>query len=164
MMIDFYDSKFIASTGLLIISVILAVAFLGKQKFSRQPLMPLSLFKAPNLAAGNIVMGLMAAAWIPLWFFLNLYLQQILHYSAFSSGLALLPMTLAIILIMVGFTGKLVQKFGFKKILVTGLVILGYESSSAESLCFYTLTSFQYIILTHKKWQSFRLPSSSNTL
>jgi EmrB/QacA subfamily drug resistance transporter len=112
------------TTGLLIISVILAVAFLAKQRFSRQPLLPLSLFKAPNLAAGNIVMGLMAAAWIPLWFFLNLYLQQILHYSAFNSGLALLPMTLAIMLIMVGFTGKLVQKFGFKKTLVTGLLFL----------------------------------------
>jgi EmrB/QacA subfamily drug resistance transporter len=112
------------TTGLLIISLILAVAFLAKQRFSRQALLPLSLFKAPNLAAGNIVMGLMAAAWIPLWFFLNLYLQQILHYSAFSSGLALLPMTLAIMFIMVGFTGKLVQKFGFKKTLVAGLLFL----------------------------------------
>jgi MFS family permease len=69
-------------------------------------------------------MALMAAAWIPLWFFLNLYLQQVLNYSAFESGLALLPMTLAIMLIMVGFTGKLVQRFGFKNNLVVGLIFL----------------------------------------
>lgn len=110
--------------GLLALAVILFIVFITSQKSSREPLLPLSIFKAPNLSAGNSVMGMLAAAWIPLWFFLNLYLQQILNYSAFKSGLALLPMTLAIMLIMVGFTGKLVQQFGFKKNLVTGLAFL----------------------------------------
>lgn len=109
---------------LLALSVILFIAFLILQRTSRQPLLPLTIFKAPNLAAGNIVMGLLAAAWIPLWFFLNLYLQQVLHFSAFNSGLALLPMTLAIMLIMVGVTGKLVQSFGFKANLIAGLLFL----------------------------------------
>jgi len=110
--------------GLLGLAVLLFIIFIASQKSSKEPLLPLSIFKAPNLSAGNIVMGLMAAAWIPLWFFLNLYLQQILNYSAFKSGLALLPMTLAIMLIMVGFTGKLVQRFGFKNNLVAGLAFL----------------------------------------
>jgi hypothetical protein len=48
--------------------------------------MPLAIFKIPNLSPGNLVMALLAAAWIPLWFFLNLYLQQTLNYSAFNSG------------------------------------------------------------------------------
>ena len=69
-------------------------------------------------------MALLAGAWIPLWFYLNLYLQQVLNYSAFQSGLALLPMTITIMILMVGFSGKLVQKFGFKKNLVLGLVFL----------------------------------------
>ncbi len=69
-------------------------------------------------------MALLAAAWIPLWFFLNLYLQQTLNYSAFNSGLALLPMTIAIMFLMVGMTGKLVTKFGFKTNLIAGLVAL----------------------------------------
>jgi EmrB/QacA subfamily drug resistance transporter len=110
--------------GLLALSVGLLILFIILQKSSRQPLLPLTIFKVPNLAAGNIIMALMAAAWIPLWFFLNLYLQQVLNYSAFSSGLALLPMTLAIMVIMVGLTGKLVQRFGFKRNLVTGLAFL----------------------------------------
>jgi MFS family permease len=67
---------------------------------------------------------LMAGAWIPMWFFLNLYLQQVLQLSAFNSGLALLPMTIVIMILMVGFTGKIVAKFGFKKPLVWGLVSL----------------------------------------
>ncbi|WP_447636340.1 MFS transporter [Flavobacterium microcysteis] len=110
--------------GLLAVSLALLFAFYILQKQKSEPLMPLSIFKVPNLSAGNIVMALLAAAWIPLWFFLNLYLQQTLHYSAFNSGLALLPMTLAIMFLMVGVTGKLVAKFGFKSNIIVGLLVL----------------------------------------
>lgn len=110
--------------GLLLLSFVLLIAFYILQKQKSEPLMPISIFKVPNLSAGNIVMALLAAAWIPLWFFLNLYLQQTLHYSAFNSGLALLPMTLAIMFLMVGVTGKLVAKFGFKSNMIIGLLIL----------------------------------------
>lgn len=110
--------------GLLILSIALLIAFYILQKQKREPLVPMSIFKVPNLSAGNIVMALLAAAWIPLWFFLNLYLQQTLHYSAFNSGLALLPMTLAIMFLMVGVTGKLVAKFGFKSNMIVGMLAL----------------------------------------
>lgn len=110
--------------GLLLASIILLVIFIMLQVKKQDPLLPLSIFKVPNLSAGNIVMGLLAGAWIPLWFFLNLYLQQILQLSAFNSGLALLPMTITIMVVMVGFTGKLVAKFGFKPNLIIGLVVL----------------------------------------
>jgi EmrB/QacA subfamily drug resistance transporter len=105
-------------------SVVLFIIFIIRQKRSTSPLLPLSIFKAPNLSAGNMVMMLMAGAWIPLWFYLNLYLQQVLEFSAFHSGLALLPMTILIMVLMVGFTGKLVKKFGFKGTLITGLLTL----------------------------------------
>lgn len=114
----------IQTWGLLALSVVLFIVFIALQKMKKQPLVPLSVFRAFNLSAGNIVMALMAAAWIPLWFFLNLYLQQKLNYSAFNSGLALLPMTIAIMLFMVVITGKLMVKFGFKPNLVTGLLFL----------------------------------------
>ncbi len=110
--------------GLLAVTVILFVVFINSQKKKQDPLLPLQIFKVPNLTAGNLVMGLMAAAWIPLWFFLNLYLQQILRLNAFNSGLALLPMTVVIMIVMVGLTGKLVAKFGFKRNLVAGLFSL----------------------------------------
>ncbi|QNA46706.1 MFS transporter [Lacibacter sediminis] len=110
--------------GLLAAAVLLFVVFISTQKKKQDPLLPLQIFKVPNLTAGNLVMGLMAAAWIPLWFFLNLYLQQILRLNAFNSGLALLPMTVVIMIVMVGLTGKLVAKFGFKRNLVAGLISL----------------------------------------
>jgi hypothetical protein len=40
--------------------------------------MRLGIFRAPNLAAANLAQVLLGAAWVPMWFFLNLYLQQVL--------------------------------------------------------------------------------------
>ena len=110
--------------GLLLVSLVLFLIFLGTQNKKKEPLIPLTIFKAPNLSAGNIITALLAGSWIPLWFYLNLYLQQVLNYSAFNSGLALLPMTLVIMIVMVGFTGKLVMKFGYKANLIAGLLFL----------------------------------------
>lgn len=116
--------KSLQTIGLLALSLVLFIIFFVIQKQKNEPLVPLSIFKVPNLSSGNLVMALLAAAWIPLWFFLNLYLQQTLNYSAFNSGLALLPMTIAIMFLMVGVTGKLVAKFGFKTNLIAGLIAL----------------------------------------
>lgn len=110
--------------GLLGLAMALFIVFLIMQKNKKEPLVPLTIFKVPNLSAGNLVMGLLAGAWIPLWFFLNLYLQQVLHYSAFNSGLALLPMTFTIMVLMMGVTGNMVAKFGFKANLIAGLLAL----------------------------------------
>ena len=106
-------------------SAALFAAFVVAQLVRREPLLPLGIFKAPNLAAGNLVMALLGAAWIPLWFFLNLYLQQILGLSALASGLALLPMTGMLMIVMVGFSGKLIGRFGVKTNLVLGLLLMG---------------------------------------
>jgi EmrB/QacA subfamily drug resistance transporter len=99
-------------------------AFLAIQKRSRDPLIPLRIFRTTNLLASNVVMALLGAAWIPMWFFLNLYLQQIQEYGPFESGLALLPMTVAIMFIMIGGTARLVSRFGFKPNLIVGLALL----------------------------------------
>jgi EmrB/QacA subfamily drug resistance transporter len=88
--------------------------FFRIQRRRKEPLIPLSIFKTPNLLTSNIVMALVGAAWIPMWFFLNLYLQQILDYCPFESGLALLPMTVMIMVLMVTITPRLMSRFGIK--------------------------------------------------
>jgi EmrB/QacA subfamily drug resistance transporter len=110
--------------SLLSISGIMLAVFLALQRRKKEPLIPLSIFKTPNLFASNIVMALLGAAWIPMWFFLNLYLQQILNYGPFESGLALLPMTAMIMVLMVGATPILMSRFGLKRNLVIGLGLL----------------------------------------
>jgi EmrB/QacA subfamily drug resistance transporter len=115
-----------ARTALLLgISAALFAAFVVIQRVRREPLVPLAILRAPNLAIGNVVMALLGAAWIPMWFFLNMYLQQILGYGAFASGLALLPMTLAIMVLMIAATEKVVGRIGPKAALVIGLGTLG---------------------------------------
>jgi len=59
-----------------------------------------------------------------MWFFLNLYLQQVLGYSAFPSGAALLPMTGLIVLGMVVLAPRAIAAFGPKKVTVAGLLLL----------------------------------------
>ncbi|MDQ3492913.1 MAG: MFS transporter [Chloroflexota bacterium] len=106
-----------AAAGLLALFVVL-------QMRGREPLMPRSIWRAPNLAAANVAMALLGAAWIPMWFFLNLYLQQVLRLGAFKGGAALLPLTVTIMVLMVGVTGRIVSRFGFKAPLVTGMLLL----------------------------------------
>jgi EmrB/QacA subfamily drug resistance transporter len=114
----------VQTVSLLLTSAALLGAFTITQKRSREPLMPLRIFKTHNLLASNIVMALLGAAWIPMWFFLNLYLQQIQGYGPFESGLALLPMTAAIMVLMIGASSKLIGRLGVKYSLVAGLGLL----------------------------------------
>jgi EmrB/QacA subfamily drug resistance transporter len=105
-------------------ALVLLAAFVAFQATRREPLMPLSILRVPNLSAANLVTALLGAAWIPMWFFLNLYLQQVLGYGAFEAGAALLPMTAAIMILMVGVTGPIVGRFGVAPVSVAGLAIL----------------------------------------
>jgi EmrB/QacA subfamily drug resistance transporter len=105
-------------------SAVLLAAFVVIERVRREPLLRLGIFKTPNLAVANTVMALLGAAWIPMWFFLNLYLQRVLGYDAFQSGAALLPMTALIMVVMVGVTGRVVARYGFKSPMVVGLGLL----------------------------------------
>ena len=98
--------------------------FIALQAKLRQPLMRLGIFRAPNLAAANIAQLLLGAAWIPMFFFVNLYLQQILGLGAFASGAALLPLTITIMIGMVAGAPKLIVRFGPNAMTVAGLATL----------------------------------------
>ena len=114
----------IPTISLLLASAGLFAGFAVIQKRSKSPLIPPAIFRVRNLLASNIVMALLGAAWIPMWFFLNLYLQQIQGYGAFESGLALLPMTAAIMILMVGASSRIISRIGVKTSMVAGLGLL----------------------------------------
>jgi len=113
-----------STIGALAAAVVLLAAFLLIQARSSAPLMRLGIFRTPDLGAANLAQLLLGAAWIPMWFFLNLYLQQVLGFGAFASGAALLPMTIAIMVLMVGIVPRLVARLGPKTLTVTGLLVL----------------------------------------
>lgn len=105
-------------------AIALLVAFVLVQARRAEPLLPLSLLCAPNLAAANLVMALLGAAWIPGWYFLNLYLQNVLGDGPFRAGASLLPMTIAIMILMIAVTGRLAARTGVKPPMVAGLLAL----------------------------------------
>lgn len=104
--------------------VALLAVFVLLQARVSAPLMRLGIFRAPNLAAANLAQFLLGAAWIPMFFFINLYLQQVLGLGAFESGAALLPLTVTIMVGMIFAAPKLIERFGPKAMTVTGLATL----------------------------------------
>lgn len=103
----------------------LLALFVWRQARAAQPLMRLGIFRVPNLAAANAAQFMLGAAWIPMFFFVNLYLQQVLGLGAFASGAALLPLTVTIMVGMVAVAPRLIGRFGPKAMTVAGLATLG---------------------------------------
>jgi EmrB/QacA subfamily drug resistance transporter len=124
----------VQTISLLSIAGLMFALFLTIQRRKKEPLIPLNIFRIPNLLTSNIAMALLGASWIPMWFFLNLYLQQVLNYGPFESGLALLPMTVVIMVLMISTTPRLMSRFGIKRNLVIGLGLL------AAGIAMFTLT------------------------
>ncbi|MGI8523525.1 MAG: MFS transporter [Nocardioides sp.] len=114
----------IGTIGALAVAALLLAGFVAIEAKRRAPLVRLGIFRAPNLGAANLAQLLLGGAWIPMWFFLNLYLQQVLGYGAFAGGAALLPMTIAIIVLMVVVAPRVMARVGFKPPTVAGLLIL----------------------------------------
>ncbi len=92
-------------------------------RVARSPLVPLRIFRIRQLRAANAIVLLMYAANFPAWFFLTLYLQQVLGLNAIETGIGFLPMTLSI------FTGstlapRAVARFGPRRVIVTAMGVM----------------------------------------
>jgi EmrB/QacA subfamily drug resistance transporter len=103
----------------LAVAVILLVAFGLVERVSREPLMPLSIFKNRNRSASYGLMLCIAIALFSMFYFLTQYLQNVLGYSPIKTGVGFLPMTLGIIL-AAGTASKLVGRFGIRLLLLIG--------------------------------------------
>jgi EmrB/QacA subfamily drug resistance transporter len=81
----------------LVAGVVLLGAFVFVEgRLARVPLVPLSIFRQGQIRIANLVVILLYLAFFPVWFFLTIYLQQVLGYDALTTGVAFLPMTLSI--------------------------------------------------------------------
>ena len=87
----------------------------------RVPLMPLSVFRLRNLRAANLVIFLLYAAIFGFWFFQSLYMQGTLGYTALETGLAFVPMTLAVAAGAV-LAPRLARRFGARAVLAAGML------------------------------------------
>jgi EmrB/QacA subfamily drug resistance transporter len=109
--------------GLLGIAALLLALFLVIEARVASPLMPLGLFRQRNLATSNVVGVLWAAAMFA-WFFLSaLYMQLVLNYTPMQVGLAFLPANLIMGAFSLGWSAKLVTRFGIRAPLAVGLAL-----------------------------------------
>jgi EmrB/QacA subfamily drug resistance transporter len=103
--------------------LLLATFVVVEGRFARAPLMPLRIYRSRTLSAANIVVLLVGASTFGMWFFVSLYLQQVLGYSPIRAGLAFLPMCLCIVIFST-VASRAVIRVGAKRLLVMGMVAL----------------------------------------
>jgi EmrB/QacA subfamily drug resistance transporter len=103
-------------------AAVLIAAFLVIERRHKDPLVPLRIFRNRSLSASNATFLLAAAALFGMFFFLTLYLQQVLGFSALKTGVAYLPLSLTLIAAS-AVASRAVDRFTPKPVLVAGLVI-----------------------------------------
>ena len=102
------------------------LAFILLERYQRAPMLPLELFRSPTYAGANLVMLLVALAMFGVFFFLSLYMQNVLGYSAVQTGAAFLPMTILIILIA-PIAGRASDRFGSRGLMTAGMVLISVQ-------------------------------------
>ena len=105
-------------------SAALLAAFVVNERRSKNPLLPLSIFRVKGLAAADITQLIGIAGMFAVFFFVTLYVQGILGYSPIQAGLAYLPVT-AGVGVSAGLTPRLIGRIGIRPVFVAGTLLAG---------------------------------------
>jgi EmrB/QacA subfamily drug resistance transporter len=109
--------------GLLGAAAALFAAFVAIELRSDSPLVPFRIFRTRTLTGANVVGVLTGASLFSMFFFISLYMQQVLGYSAIKAGLSYLPLAVTII-VAAGIASQLVTRVGFKPVLAAGMAFI----------------------------------------
>jgi EmrB/QacA subfamily drug resistance transporter len=109
--------------GLFAVAVVGLATFVLVERHQRIPMLDLSLFRDRTFAGANAVMLLVALAMFGVFFFVSLYLQNILGYSATEAGAAFLPMTVLIV-IVAPIAGRITDRFGSRWLIGAGMTLV----------------------------------------
>jgi EmrB/QacA subfamily drug resistance transporter len=103
-------------------SLALLVGFIVNERRTKNPLAPLSIFRINGLGFSDATQLIAFAGFLAVFFFLTLYMQNVLGYSAIQTGAAYLPLCFAVG-IAAGITSQLISRVGTRPLIVTGAVI-----------------------------------------
>jgi EmrB/QacA subfamily drug resistance transporter len=109
--------------GLLLAAAVLLTAFLVIEWRSARPMLDLSLFRNRTYSGANIAALLVSLAMFGIFFFVSLYMQNILGYSPVHTGVVFLPMT-ALVVISAPLAGKLTDLIGPRWPITAGMSML----------------------------------------
>jgi EmrB/QacA subfamily drug resistance transporter len=103
-------------------AAVLLVAFVVVERRTRNPLFPFAILRIKGLAAADATQLIAFAGFLSVFFFLTLYMQNVLGYTPIQSGSAYLPVTAGIIL-AAGLSSQLIPRIGTRPIIVAGTLI-----------------------------------------
>src|SRR5207249_8017193 len=104
-------------------SVVILAAFVANELRVGNPLVPMSILRVKGVAAADATQMVALAGFLPMFFFLTLYMQTVLHYSPIQTGIAYLPLTGGFIISSV-IASQLFARIGTKPVIVAGAVIV----------------------------------------
>jgi EmrB/QacA subfamily drug resistance transporter len=106
------------------VAIALLVAFVAREATAAQPLVPLRIFRSRNITGANLVQILSVAGMFGMFFMGTLYMQRVLGYDALQIGFAFLPATVTMGSLSLGFTDKLIMRFGARTVLIPGMTLI----------------------------------------
>jgi Major Facilitator Superfamily len=104
------------------VAVAMLVAFVVNEQRIKNPLAPLSIFRINGLGFSNLTQLIAFAGFLALFFFLTLYMQNVLNYSAIQTGAAYLPLAFTIG-ISAGISSQLIARVGTRPLIVAGALV-----------------------------------------
>jgi EmrB/QacA subfamily drug resistance transporter len=109
--------------GLLAVSAALLAGFVVNELRVPNPLVPFSILRIKGVAVADLTQMVAVGGFVPMFFFLTLYMQTVLHYSPIQTGIAYLPLTGGFI-VASGIASQLLGRIGTKPVVVGGALIV----------------------------------------
>ena len=108
------------AVGLALIGAFLAI----EGRLAKRPLVPLRIFRSRTLSSANVVIFFLGGSSFSMWFFVSLYMQQVLHYSPIEAGLGFAPMS-AMVVVSSTLAGRTAARIGAGRVLSVGMACAG---------------------------------------
>jgi EmrB/QacA subfamily drug resistance transporter len=112
--------------GAFALAAVALTSFVVIERRRRQPMLPLDLFRSGTYVGANLVVLLVALAMFGIFFFVSLYMQNILGYSPVETGAAFLPLTILIILVA-PIAGKTSDRIGSRGLMTAGMILIAVQ-------------------------------------
>jgi EmrB/QacA subfamily drug resistance transporter len=112
--------------GAFAVAVAMLVAFVLLETRQRLPMLDLSLFRNGTFAGANLAVLLVALAMFGVFFFVSLYMQGVLGYSAVQAGAAFLPLTI-LIMLTAPIAGRSSDRFGSRWLMTVGMILIAIQ-------------------------------------
>jgi predicted MFS family arabinose efflux permease len=109
--------------GAFVLAAVLLVTFVLLERHQRLPMLDLSLFRNATFTGANSAMLLVGLAMFGVFFYVSLFVQQVLGYSPVQAGATFLPMTLLVILVAPQ-AGRAADRYGARWLVGAGLTLL----------------------------------------